>query len=63
MKADAEEPSACDEARRATRSRPVRWKVVARVQPQGDAGVRWVHLTYAREEPEDWPYRRGRRST
>lgn len=58
MKTEAEKPKR-RETSGAVRRAPHRWKVVARVHPQGDAGVRWVQLTYAREEePEDWPYSR-----
>ena len=48
-----------DDRSNAISRKPDRWKVVTRVHPQGDAGVRWVQLTYVREpEPEDWPYER-----
>ena len=60
MKAETGKKARDEKRRSSVYGTPDRWKVVATVQPQGDAGVRWVQLTYARERPpEDWPYRRA----
>ena len=56
MNAQADRTQPRDESR-SIRRQPDRWKVVASVRPQGEAGVRWIQLTYAHDELlEGWPY-------